>query len=74
VWRQALPEAAESTVPTTLSFKGSRGSTVQLRDVLIGDVFLCSGVRAFLHQSSILHSVPALHAALHALPGRHAVY
>ena len=45
VWRQALPQVAESEVPTTLSFKGSSGSTAQLKDVLIGDVFLCSGVR-----------------------------
>ena len=53
VWRQALPEVAASAIPTTLAFKGSGGGTAQLKDVLIGDVFLCSGVRHCASHSSI---------------------
>ena len=43
VWRQILPATAASLVPTTLAFTGSDGSTQHLRNVLFGDVLLCSG-------------------------------
>eukprot|EP01046_Picozoa_sp_COSAG06_P080202 COSAG06_NODE_27528_length_591_cov_1.158537_1_plen_164_part_01 len=46
IWRQTLPTIQASTTPTTLLFKGSGGGSTQLKDVLVGDVFLCSGVRA----------------------------
>ena len=46
IWRQTLPTIQASTTPTTLLFKGSGGGSAQLKDVLVGDVFLCSGVRS----------------------------
>jgi hypothetical protein len=58
IWRQTLPTIQASTTPTTLLFKGSGGGSAQLKDVLVGDVFLCSGVR------SVPASVCLLSAAL----------
>lgn len=42
-WRVSLPATAASKVPTTITFAGSDGGSVSLKDVLFGDVFLCSG-------------------------------
>ena len=52
IWRQALPILQANSTPTTLLFKGSGGGSAQLKDVLVGDVFLCSGVRA-MHLDSV---------------------
>ena len=43
VWRVKLPATAATKTPATISFKGSDGSTASLKDVLFGDVILCSG-------------------------------
>jgi sialate O-acetylesterase len=43
VWRQHLPPTAASKTPTTIAFSGSDGSKAELKDVLFGDVYLCSG-------------------------------
>ena len=43
VWRQALPPTEARKAPTTIDFQGSDGNSASLRDVLFGDVFLCSG-------------------------------
>jgi len=43
VWRQVLPPTPARTEPTTISFAGSGGDAAALRDVLFGDVLLCSG-------------------------------
>jgi sialate O-acetylesterase len=42
-WRVSLPATAASKVPTTITFAGSDGGSASLKDVLFGDVFLCSG-------------------------------
>ena len=42
-WRQSLPPQEASTTPSTISFSSSDGGTATLRDVLFGDIFLCSG-------------------------------
>ena len=43
MWRVKLPATAATKTPATISFKGSDGSTASLKDVLFGDVILCSG-------------------------------
>ena len=43
VWRQVLPAQPATTTPTTISFSGTDGGRAELKDVLFGDVFLCSG-------------------------------
>ena len=44
IWRVELPPTPESLTPIAISFVCSDGSTAQLKDVLFGDVFLCSGL------------------------------
>jgi sialate O-acetylesterase len=64
-WRQALPPTPASLTPQTLSFtsKGSSGAstTLALKDVLFGDVFLCRSAAA---------SAAARFAAVDATPLR----
>ena len=43
VWRATLPAVEARKSPTTLTFTGTDGGTAALRDVLFGDVILCSG-------------------------------
>ena len=43
VWRQALPPQPASAVPTNLTFTASDGGNATLRNVVFGDVHLCSG-------------------------------
>lgn len=43
VWRQLLPATPASKTPTTIVFTGSDGSAAALKDVLFGDVYICSG-------------------------------
>ena len=43
VWRVTLPPQPATATPATISFKGSDGATSSLKDVLFGDVILCSG-------------------------------
>ena len=43
VWRQLLPHMEASTAPLTIMFNASDGTKAQLRDLLVGDVFLCGG-------------------------------
>jgi hypothetical protein len=61
-WRVSLPATAASKAPTTITFAGSDGSKASLKDVLFGDVFLCSGVR-------VPHSPPAPCQLLMRAPG-----
>lgn len=43
VWRTVLPATASTKLPQTIEFAGSDGSKAALKDVLFGDVFICSG-------------------------------
>lgn len=43
VWRQTLPPTAPLASATTIMFNASDGGSARLRDVLFGDVLLCSG-------------------------------
>jgi sialate O-acetylesterase len=43
LWRQRLPPQPASTSPFCLEFSSSSGESAVLRDVVFGDVFLCSG-------------------------------
>ena len=43
VWRVALPPQPATATPATIALSGSDGSTASLKDVLFGDVILCSG-------------------------------
>ena len=63
IWRQTLPTIQASTTPTTLLFKGSGGGSAQLKDVLVGDVFLCSGVRSVPQSLSAALQLSAAQAA-----------
>lgn len=50
-WRAVLPALPPSFTPTTLNATSTTtGETVILEDVLIGDVFLCSGQRWVLNR------------------------
>lgn len=42
-WRIVFPAAAEETTPFNLTLTSSAGDSVVLTDLLIGDVFFCSG-------------------------------
>ena len=44
-----LPSAPASSVPTTIALTSTTGSAVTLTDVLVGDVYVCSGQRWALH-------------------------
>ena len=39
-----LPKAAASTAPFTIKLTSSKGGSLALSDVLVGDVYVCSGV------------------------------
>lgn len=43
VWRQVLPPTPASTVPTDVVFSDEGSTKLALRNVLFGDVFICSG-------------------------------
>jgi sialate O-acetylesterase len=43
IWRVQLPPMPARSEPSTISFVSSDGDHASLRDVLFGDVFLCSG-------------------------------
>jgi sialate O-acetylesterase len=43
VWRVVLPPMPASSAPFTLTLTGPGGDAVSLVDLLVGDVFLCSG-------------------------------
>lgn len=43
IWRIQLPPMPARSEPSTISFVSSDGGRASLRDVLFGDVFLCSG-------------------------------
>ena len=65
-WRQTLPESAASKTPTTISFSGSDGGSASLKDVLIGDVFLCSGQSNMQYTP---HSMAGMNnVSTHAIP------
>ena len=42
-WRLSLPPQPASTSPVTVTASNSAGSTITIKDVLFGDVWLCSG-------------------------------
>jgi len=42
-WRIVFPAAAEEATPFNLTLTSSTGNSVTLTDLLIGDVFFCSG-------------------------------
>ena len=46
IWRQALPATPANKVGQTISFAASTGETAALDDVVFGDVYICSCVRA----------------------------
>ena len=43
IWRQKLPSMPASTTPTDIFFADDTGTKKALRDVLFGDVYICSG-------------------------------
>lgn len=43
VWRQALLPMPASIVPTDITFTDGAATNLALRDVLFGDVYICSG-------------------------------
>ena len=43
IWRQAIPNLAESLVPVTISSTSGGNRTIALHDILIGKTILCSG-------------------------------
>ena len=43
IWRQRLPPTEATSLPTTIVFVGSDGTSVALNNILFGDVYLCGG-------------------------------
>jgi sialate O-acetylesterase len=42
-WRVSLPPQSASKIPVAIVATSSTGESVQIKDVLFGDVFVCSG-------------------------------